>query len=101
MAEDFLTRWGVKHRISAAYNLHVILRAESTVRTAKRMLVTSTKYDGSPEWEQVARTLLQHCNAPIKGINLSLAQLLYGHRLYLSSSFIYFFSPFIYFVIDS
>ena len=40
--EDFLTRWGVEHKISADYNPHSNLRAETGVKTAKRLLLTRT-----------------------------------------------------------
>ena len=70
--EYFLTRWGVEHRISSDYNLHSNLRAETGVKTAKRLLMTSTKFDGSPDWDKVSQALRQHRNTLIRDLNLSL-----------------------------
>ena len=81
VVEEFLTRWGVEHRISADYNPHANLRVESAVKTAKRMLMTNTRSDGSPNWDHVSRALLQHRNTPIKGLDLSPAQLLFGRSI--------------------
>ena len=55
--EDFLARWGVDHRISADYNPHSNLRAETGVKTAKRTLMTMTSAhsDGSLDWDKVSR----------------------------------------------
>ena len=78
VTQEFLKRWGVEHRISANYNPHANLRAESAVKTTKRMLMSSTRSDGSRNWDHVARALLQHRNTPIKGLGLSPAQLLFG-----------------------
>ena len=46
---EFLQTWGVKHRMSSEYNPHSNLRAETGVKTAKRLLMTATKSDGSPD----------------------------------------------------
>lgn len=35
---DFLSRWGVKHRLSSAYNPHSNGRAEVAGETVKRLL---------------------------------------------------------------
>ena len=43
--------------------------------------MSSTKSDGSPNWDHVARALLQHRNTPIKGLGLSPAQLLFGRSI--------------------
>ena len=79
--QEFLARWAIEHRVSAAYNPHSNLRAESAVKTAKRMLMSSTKSDGSPNWDHVSRALLQHINTPIKVLGLSPAQLLFGRSI--------------------
>ena len=79
--KDFLKRWGVSHRVSSEYNPHSNLRAESAVKTSKRTLMTSTRSDGSPDWDRVARAFLQHRNTPIKDIGFSPAQLVFGHSI--------------------
>ena len=78
---DFLKRWGVSHRVSSEYNPHSNMRAESSVKTSKRALMTATRSDGSPNWDMVARAFLQHRNTPIKDIGFSPAQLVFGHPI--------------------
>ena len=63
--QEFLARWGIEHRISADYNPHSNLRAESAVKTPRRILMSSTKSDGSPNWDHLTRALLQHRYTPI------------------------------------
>ena len=79
--ENFLTRWGVEHRNSSNYNPHSNLRAETGAKTAKRLLMTSTKSDGSPDWDKVSQALLRHRNTPIRDLNLSPAQLPLGRAI--------------------
>ena len=78
---QFLKTWGVRHRKSSEYNAHSNLRAETGVKTAKRLLMTATKSDGSPDWDMVAQALLQHRNTPVKDIGFSPAQLLFGRPI--------------------
>ena len=40
-------------------------------KTAKRLLVTRNKSDGSPDWDNVSQTLLQHRITPIRDLNPS------------------------------
>ena len=79
--EQFLARWGVRHRTSSDYNPHSNLRAETAVKTAKRLLMTSTGSDGSPIWDKVCQAILQHRNTPVRELNLSAAQLLFGRPI--------------------
>ena len=48
----FLEKWGVEHRKSAPYNPHAILRAETAVKSAKHIITSNTKSDGSPIWDR-------------------------------------------------
>ena len=57
------------------------MRAESSVKTLKRALMTATRSDGSPNWDMVARAFLQHRNTPIKDIGFSPAQLVFRHPI--------------------
>ena len=80
--ENFLKSWGtIHHRVSSAYNAHSNLRAEAGVKTAKRLLTDNTGQDGSPDWNKIARALMQHRNTPLDGIQFSPAQLLYGRPI--------------------
>ena len=65
--EIFLTRLGVEHRISSDYSPLSNLRAETT----KRLLMTSTKSDGSANWDKVSQALLHYWNTPIRDLSMS------------------------------
>ena len=44
---DFLKAWGVDHRISTAYNPHANLRAETAVKSMKRLIMDNVSASGS------------------------------------------------------
>ena len=78
---SFLQQWGIYHRKSSEYNAHSNLRAETAVKSAKRILSANTRSDGSPLWNQISKALLQHRNTPVHDIALSPAQLLFGRPI--------------------
>ena len=51
--QQFFSNWGVKHRVSSAYFPHSNLRAETAVKSAKRLIRDNTKSNGSPEWDKI------------------------------------------------
>ena len=76
---DFFKKWGVeRHRISSDYFPHSNLRAETAVKTTKRLLMDNTGSDGRPIWDKICRALLQHRNTPDQEWKLSPSQLLFG-----------------------
>ena len=79
--QDFLKSWGVSHRVSSDYNPHSNLRAETAVKSAKRILLDNTKSDGSPIWDKVCRAVMQHRNTPLNDVKLSPAQLVFGRPI--------------------
>ena len=79
--QEFLTLWGVKHRVSSDYNPHSNLRAETGVKSAKRILIDNTKSDGSPVWDKVMRAVMQHRNTPLNDIPFSPAQIVFGRPI--------------------
>ena len=79
--QDFLKLWGVSHRVSSDYNPHSNLRAETGIKTAKRILLDNTKSDGSPLWDKVRRAMMQHRNTPLNDVKLSPAQLVFGRPI--------------------
>ena len=80
--KQFLQDWGVKnHRVSSAYHPHSNLRAETAVKSGKRLLMDNTKLDGSPDWDKVIRALMQHRNTPDTEYNLSPSQLVFGRPI--------------------
>ena len=80
--KQFLKTWGVaEHRVSSAYNPHSNLRAETAVRSSKRILMDNTKSDGSPDWDRVTRALMNHRNTPDSEYGLSPSQLVFGRPI--------------------
>ena len=79
--KQFLQLWGVTHRVSSDYFPHSNLRAETAIKTAKRLLTDNTKSDGSPDWDKVMRAVMQHRNTPLNDINLSPAQIVFGRPI--------------------
>ena len=80
--QTFLKAWGTDfHKISSSYNPHSNLRAETAIKTSKRIITDNTKSDGSPIWDKLYRAILQHRNTPLDGIQLSPAQLLMGRPI--------------------
>ena len=80
--KEFLSTWGVtEHRVSAAYNPHSNLRAETAVKSGKRLLLDNTRSDGSPDMDKVTRALMQHRNTPDSEYGLSAAQLVFGRPI--------------------
>ena len=78
----FFQSWGVReHRVSAAYHPHSNLRAETAVKSAKRILLDNTRSDGSPDQDKIARALMQHRNTPDSEYGLSPAQLIFGRPI--------------------
>ena len=79
---QFLTRYEVScHRMSSTYFPHSNLRAQTAVKSAKRLLMTGTKPNGEPKWDEITQALMQHRNTPISDLNLSPAQLLFGRPI--------------------
>ena len=80
--KKFLSDWGVEeHRVSSAYFPHSNLRAETAVKTAKRLIRDNTASDGTPNWDKVFRALMNHRNTPDAEWKLSPAQILFGRPI--------------------
>ena len=61
---EFLERWGVHHRVSSAYHPHSNLRAETAVKTVKRLLMGNVGPSGSLNTDKFMAALLQYKNTP-------------------------------------
>ena len=79
--EDFLARWGVKHRVSSAYHPVAHKRGEVAVKQAKRLIEGNLGPRGQLETERLARALLEHRNTPDPLTGLSPAMIVYGRKL--------------------
>lgn len=52
VTKKFLELWGVAHRVASAYNPHSNLRAESAVKSMKRLLADNTGVGGP--WTRIS-----------------------------------------------
>ena len=77
----FLQRWGIHHRSSSAYFPQSNGRAESAVKTMKRILTTNISPSGSLDTDSVTKALLLHRNTPPQDMGVSPAELLFGRPL--------------------
>ena len=79
--DDFLARWGVKHRVSSAYHPMANKRAEVAVKQAKRLIEGNLGAKGELETERFSRALLEHRNTPDPQTGLSPAMVVFGRKL--------------------
>ena len=79
--ENFLARWGVRHRISSAYHPRSNKRAEVAVKQAKRLVLGNLGTKGEINTERLSRALLEHRNTPDPETGLSPAQVVFGRQM--------------------
>ena len=77
----FLETWGVTHRVSSAYNPHSNLRAESGVKSMKRLIAENTGVGGSLNTDRFMAALLTYRNTPDRDTKRSPAQVLFARQL--------------------
>ena len=85
---DFLTRWGVRHRVSSAYFAQSNGRAEVAVKKAKRTLMDNVGPTGSLDNDGLLRALLQLRNTPDPDCNISPAEIVFGRPIRDAFSFV-------------
>merc|ERR1712030_130420 len=61
-----LKTWGVRHRLSAAYNPHSNCRAELPVKTGKRLLRDNVGPGGTLNTDRFMRAVMQFRNTPMQ-----------------------------------
>ncbi len=76
--KKFLETWGVRQRISSAYFPHSNLRAETAVKSMKRLITSNTGQKGTLDTDEFGAALLQYRNTPDRDTGLSPAQVLYA-----------------------
>ena len=81
VTQDFLSRWGVQHRLSSAYHPQSNGRAEVAVKTAKRLLRSNTSPSGTLDSDRFLRAMLQLRNTPDPDCNISPAQIVFGRPI--------------------
>lgn len=86
--QDFLTRWGVKHRVSSPYHPQSNGRAEVAVKSTKRLLRSNIGPTGQLDNDRFLRALLQLRNTPDPDCDISPAQIIFGKPLRDSLAFV-------------
>ena len=79
--QDFLTRWGVQVRQSAAYNPQSNGRAELAVKSTKRLLEDNIGPDGTLDTEKFLQAILIKRNTPDPLTKISPAEIVFGRKL--------------------
>ena len=77
----YLKKWGSRHRLSLASYAQSNGRAELAVKTTKRILADCTLPSGNLDTDVVTRALLTYKNTPLRGVNESPAEIIYGRPL--------------------
>ena len=79
---DFLDRWEVRKRQSSAYYAQSNGRAESAVKSAKRILLGNiNKVNGQLDTEAAAQAMMTYRNTPLQDTEISPATTLYGRPI--------------------
>ena len=79
--EKFLNKWGVKHRVSSSYFPHSNNRAETAVKTCKRLLMENMDSQGDLDTDTFGRAMLEYRNTPNPETRLSPAQVVFGRNV--------------------
>ena len=85
---DFLSRWGVFHRISSVSFPQSNGRAEVAVKKAKRTLMNNIGPAGSLDNDSLLRAMLQLRNTPDPDCNVSPAEVIFGRPIRDAFSFV-------------
>ena len=79
--QQFLQKWGVRHRISSAYHAKSNGRAEVAVKTVKRLMRSNVGASGSLSTDKFLRAMLQLRNTPDPDCGVSPAEIVFGKTL--------------------
>ena len=79
--KTFLNKYGVHHRISAAYYPRGNKRSEVAVKSGKRLIMENLSARGSLDTDKLARALLLHRNQPDPVSGLSPSMVIFGRML--------------------
>ena len=76
--DQFLTSWGVHHRLFSVAYPHSDCRAEIGVKTMKRLIMSNTGPNGTLDTDTLQRAILQYRNCPDPQTKLSPAMCIFG-----------------------
>lgn len=81
LVKEFLVTWGVRHRVSTAYIPHANIRAETEVKSVKRLIGENVGPKGTLDTDRMVMALLAYRNIPDRDTGRSPAQVLYARQL--------------------
>jgi hypothetical protein len=76
-----LKAWGIRHRLSSAYNPHSNCRVELAVKVGKKLLRDNTGHGGSLDTNKFMRAVLQYRILPMQDCRRSPAEMLFGRQM--------------------
>jgi len=76
--DKFLNNWCVHHRLSSVAFPHSNCRAEVSVKTVKRLIMSNIGPHGTLDTDEVQRAILQYRNCPNPQTKLSPAMCIFG-----------------------
>ena len=79
--QEFLSRFGIMHRVASVYNPHSNQLAEGAVKAAKRMLRDNTGTQGTLDPNKFLAALLAHRNKPDPETTISSSDILFWRRI--------------------
>ena len=79
--QEFLRKWGVRHRLSSAYNARSNGRAEVCVKSMKRLIQNNVSHNGNTLTDAFTIAVLQYRNCPDPDNGLSPAEIVFGRTL--------------------
>ena len=81
LTQEFLKKWGVKHRLSSVANPHSNCRAELGVKQVKRMITDNCGPSGSLDVDSFHRAILSYRNTPDPITKVSPAVAVFGRQM--------------------
>ena len=81
ISQKWIKDWDITHRPSRVYFPHSNSRAETTVKSFKRMLQDCASRFGSIDNDKFVKAILQYRNTPHKDCRRSPAQMVFGRTL--------------------
>merc|ERR1711978_354557 len=79
--KKFLNKCRVRHRVSSSYFPHSNNRAETAVKTCKRLLMENMDSQGDLDTDTFGRAMLEYRNTPNPETRLSPAQVVFGRNV--------------------